>query len=155
LNYGQALTRLMEWCSKSERCIYEARVKLAKFELSDIQLDNAINDLIKEKFLDDSRYVRFYVNDKFRFNKWGKIKLHFMLRQKQIDELTIIDALDGIDDELYLKTLRELLLTKIKSVKGTSDYERKGKLANYAQSHGFEGDVAYRIINELIGSNEH
>ena len=154
LNYRHALTKVMEWCSKSERCIYEAKLKLLKFELPVNQIDAIMEYLIKEKFLDDSRYVLFYVNDKLRFNKWGKVKLHFMLRQKQINELTICKALDEIDHELYLKILRDLLVSKIKSVKGNSAYERKGKLANYALSHGFETDLAYGIASELIGGIE-
>ena len=150
LNYRHALTKVMEWCSKSERCIYEAKLKLKKFELSNNELDIAIGYLVKEKFLDDSRYVRFFVNDKLRFNKWGKIKLHYMLRQLQINDLIINKALDEIDPDFYIKILRDLLVTKKNSVKGTSNYERKGKLANYAQYHGFESDLAYRIANDLI-----
>ncbi len=154
MNYRLALTKVMAWCSKSERCISEAKLKLKKFELSDIELDTAIEHLVREKFLDDSRYVRFYVNDKLKFNKWGKVKLHYMLRQQQINDLIINKALDEIDHDLYLRILRDLLSSKLKSVKGTSDYECKGKLANYAQSHGFEPDFAYRIANELIGGEE-
>ena len=154
LNYRHALTKVMEWCSRSERCISEVKQKLINFELSDNQLDEAVEFLIKEKFIDDSRYVQFYVSDKLRFNKWGKVKLHFMLRQKQINELIISEALDDIDQELYLKILRDLLVSKIKTVKGTTIYERKGKLANYALSHGFEFDLAFRIVDELIGNGE-
>ena len=80
--------------------------------------------------------------------------MHYMLRQKQIDELIIFKALDEIDQEFYIKILRDLLVSKIKLVKGTTAYERKGKLANYALSHGFETDLAYRIAGELIGNIE-
>ncbi len=154
MNYRHALTKVMEWCSKSERCTHETKLKLVKFELFNNQIDTAIEYLIKEKFIDDSRYVKFYVNDKLRFNKWGKVKLQFMLRQMQINELTISEALGEIDHELYLKILRDLLASKFKSVKGTSAYELKGKLANYAIGHGFESDLAYSVANELIGNIE-
>ena len=154
MNYRQALTKVMAWCSKSERCIHETKLQLIKFELSDNELDTAINYLVSEKFLDDSRYVRFYVNDKLRFNKWGKVKLHYMLRQLRINDQIINEALDKIDPDLYSKILRDLLVSKMKSVKGASEHERKGKLVNYAQSHGFESDLAYRIANDLIGVEE-
>lgn len=154
MNYRLALTKVMAWCSQSERCISEAKLKLKKFELSDNELDTALDYLVREKFLDDSRYVRFYVNDKLRFNKWGKIKIHYMLRQHQINELIINKALDEIDQDLYLKILNDLLILKMKSVKGASDYELIGKLANFALGHGFESDLAYRIANDLIGGIE-
>jgi len=154
LNYRQALTKVMAMCSQSERCRFDIVAKLRLWELTEEEITEALNYLIKERFLDEERFVRFYVNDKLRFNKWGKVKLSFMLRQKQIPEPIIREELSQINDDLYMKTLRNLLISKVRSVKGTSDYERKGKLAVFAQSHGFEAELAFRIAGELIGNNE-
>jgi regulatory protein len=155
LNYRQALTKAMAMCSQSERCRFDIVTKLRLWELSEEEIAEAVDYLVKEHFLDEERFVRFYVNDKLRFNKWGKVKLTFMLRQKQIPENIIRESLDQINDDLYLKTLRNLLVSKVKSIKGASDYERKGKLAIFAQSHGFEAELAFRIANELIENNEY
>jgi regulatory protein len=154
LNYRQALTKMMAMCSQSERCRYDIVAKLRQWELSENEIAEAIEYLVKERFLNEERFVRFYVNDKLRFNKWGKIKLSFMLRQKQIPEPIIHEELSQISDDLYLKTLRNLLISKVKSVKGATDYERKGKLAVFAQSHGFEAELAFRIAEELIGREQ-
>ncbi|HZK96940.1 MAG TPA: regulatory protein RecX [Prolixibacteraceae bacterium] len=152
INYRQALTKVMAMCSQSERCRFDIVAKLRQWELSEEEIAEAVDYLIKEHFLDEERFVRFFVNDKLRFNKWGKVKLRFILRQKQIPETIVREALDQINDDLYLKTLQSLLNTKVKSVKGASDYERKGKLAVFAQSHGFEAELAFRIAGELIRS---
>jgi len=154
LNYRQALTKAMAMCSQSERCRFDIVTKLRQWELSEDEIAEAVDYLVKEHFLDEERFVRFYVNDKLRFNKWGKVKLSFMLRQKQIPENIIRASLDQINDDLYLKTLRNLIISKVKSIKGNSDYERKGKLAVFAQSHGFEAEFAFRIAGELIGSEQ-
>ena len=154
LNYRQALTKVMAMCSQSERCRFDVVAKLRQWELSEDEIAEAVDYLVKERFLDEERFVRFYVNDKLRFNKWGKIKLSFMLRQKQIPEPIIREELGLISEDLYLKTLRSLLISKIKSVKGATDFERKGKLAVFAQSHGFEAELAFRIAGELTGNNE-
>jgi len=154
LNYRQALTKAMAMCSQSERCRFDIVTKLRQWELSEDEIAEAVDYLVKEHFLDEERFVRFYVNDKLRFNKWGKVKLSFMLRQKQIPENKIRASLDQINDDLYLKTLRNLIISKVKSIKGNSDYERKGKLAVFAQSHGFEAEFAFRIAGELIGSEQ-
>ena len=154
INYRQALTKVMAMCSQSERCRFDIVAKLTQWELPEEEIAEAVDYLVKEHFLDEERFVRFYVNDKLRFNNWGKVKLKFMLRQKQIPEPIIREALDQINDDLYIKTLQNLLKTKVKSVKGTSDYERKGKLAVFAQSHGFEAELAFRMANELIGSEQ-
>jgi regulatory protein len=154
LNYRQALTKAMALCSQSERCRFDIITKLRQWELSEEEIAEAVDYLVKEHFLDEERFVRFYVNDKLRFNKWGKVKLTYLLRQKQIPEDIIREALSQINDELYIKTLRNLLISKVKSVKGASGYERKGKLAVFAQSHGFEAELAFRIAVELIGNDQ-
>lgn len=154
INYRQALTKVMAMCSQSERCRFDIVAKLTQWELSEEEIAEAVDYLVKEHFLDEERFVRFFVNDKLRFNKWGKIKLRFMLRQKQIPEAIVREALGQINDELYTKTLYSLLKAKVKSIKGASDYERKGKLAVFAQGHGFEAELAFRIANELIGNEQ-
>ena len=154
INYRQALTKVMAMCSQSERCRFDIVAKLTQWELPEAEIAEAIDYLTKEHFLDEERFVRFFVNDKLRFNKWGKVKLRFMLRQKQIPEIIVREALDQIDDDLYIKTLQSLLKSKVKSVKGISEYERKGKLALFAQGHGFEAELSFRIANELIGNDE-
>ena len=150
VNFRQALTRAMALCSQAERCRFDIVSKLRQWELSDEEINEAINYLVKERFLDEERFVRFYINDKLRFNKWGRVKLSYLLRQKQISEEVIRAGLNLIDDDFYLKVLTEMLNSKLKTAKGASSYERKGKLAVFAQSHGFEADLAFRIAGQLI-----
>jgi regulatory protein len=152
VNYRQALSKAMGMCSQSERCRFDIVAKLRQWELSEDEISEAVDYLVKEHFLDEERFVRFYVNDKLRFNKWGRVKLSYMLRQKQIPENIIRDELSRIDNDFYEKTLYDLLSSKVKSVKGASGYERKGKLAVFAQSHGFEAELAFRVAGKLIGN---
>ena len=152
VNYRQALTKAMAMCSQSERCRFDVVAKLRVWELSEEEISKAIDYLIKERFLNEQRFVDFYINDKLRFNKWGKIKLFFMLRQKQIPEELIRSGLSHIKDEFYRKILSDLLKGKARSVKGATGYERKGKLAVFAQSHGFEAELAFQIAAQIIGS---
>ena len=64
LNYRQALTKVMAMCSQSERCRFDIVAKLRQWELSEDEIAQAIDYLVKERFLDEERFVRFYVNDK-------------------------------------------------------------------------------------------
>ena len=153
INYRQALTKAMAMCSQSERCRFDVAAKLRLWELSEEEISKAIEYLIKERFLNEERFIDFYVSDKLRFNKWGKIKLTYMLRQKQIPGELIRSALNRIDDDFYKKILSDLLQSKIKSVKGATGYERKGKLAVFAQSHGFEAELAFHLAGQLIDND--
>ena len=98
--------------------------------------------------IDETRYASFYTNDKFKFNKWGKIKIRYSLKQKFIPDHLINGALDNIDMDVYLETLSTLIEGKARSVKSSNQYDKKAKLIRFAQGRGFE----YEIINEVIGS---
>lgn len=150
--YRQVLTKAMAFCSKSEKCRFDVTAKLRQWELPDEDIPRALDYLIDERFLDEKRFVLFYINDKLRFNQWGKVKLTYMLRQKHIPEELIRTELSHIEDDLYHKTLFDLLKAKIRSVKGESDYERTGKLAVFAQGHGFEAELAFQMAGQIIGS---
>jgi regulatory protein len=154
LKYRRALAKAMAICSQSEQCRSDIAAKLRLWELSEGEIAEMLDSLVKEGFVDEERFACFYVNDKLRFNKWGRVKMSFMLRQKQIPEDIILDALNQISDDLYSTTLHDLLKSKIKYVKGASDYERKGRLAVFAQSHGFEAGPAFRIADELINADK-
>ncbi len=154
IHYRQALTRAMAYCSQSERCRSDVVAKLRFWELQEEEITGAIDYLVSERFLNEERFVEFYINDKLRFNKWGRVKLIYMLRQKQIPEELIRKALGSIDEDFYKKVLSDLLKSKIKSVKGITDYERKGKLAVFAQGHGFEADLAFQVAGQVIGSEQ-
>jgi regulatory protein len=148
--FQQVLKNAAVLCSKSEKCSADLIQGFRKSGLTNEEIVTAIEYLKKEKFIDDKRYAYHFVSDKLRLNKWGKVKIAYMLRQKHIDEHLIEDSLATIPEEDYEGTLRELLMSKAKSVKGISTYERKGKLAVFAQGRGFESDLAYRVASEII-----
>ncbi len=136
-------------CSKSEKCKSDIIKYLIKFDLSESDIDTIINELIAEKFIDDSRYAKFYVNDKLKFNKWGKIKIRYSLRQKQIDKHIINDVLQQIDDDVYIETLKTLIEQKSRSIKKSNDeIKKKSALLRFATSRGFEYGLIMNIINK-------
>src|ERR1035437_2888524 len=150
LNYQQALKSAAVNCSKSEKCSSEIIASLRQWGLTEDEISTGIDYLIREKFIDDQRYAANFVHDKFRLNKWGKVKIGYMLRQKRIAEILISETLESIRNEDYEETIRELLSNKVKSIKGSSDRERKGKLAVFAQGRGFVSEIAYHIASEII-----
>ncbi|MDD2636043.1 MAG: regulatory protein RecX [Bacteroidales bacterium] len=145
----KVLHKAQAMCSKSEKCKSDITKYLQKYDLSEKDIDLIIKKLIEEKFIDDSRYVRFYVNDKLKFNKWGKIKIRYSLRQKQIEEHIINDSLQQIDDDIYIETLKTIIEQKSKSIKKPNDkIKRKSALLRFATSRGFEYSLIMKIIND-------
>ncbi len=147
--YKAALSRAMALCSQREYCCEDIRVKLATWGAGERDAEKIIADLIKENFINERRYAEAFVKDKFRYNKWGKIKIRSNLRIKKIPPEIINSALDSIDKDLYRKTIEDLLLIHRRSIRGKNQYDIKGKLLRYGLSKGFEGDLLYDILSDF------
>ncbi|MCK9413977.1 MAG: RecX family transcriptional regulator [Prolixibacteraceae bacterium] len=149
MTYREAYTKATDLCSRSEKCLFDLRQKCREWQLSMEESSKLIDSLMKGQFIDHERYATSFVNDKFRFNKWGKIKLTYILRQKHIEEKYIQNALSNLPEDSYHKVLLGLLSAKAKTIRETDSYTRKGKLLAFAQSRGFEVDIAIRIIAQM------
>jgi regulatory protein len=149
MEYKVALQRAAALCSSQEQCSSHIREKLNSWRVSEIDSDRIIALLQKEKFLDDTRYATFYVRDKYRLNGWGKIKLAHMLRQKEIPQNLIQEALDQIDPVEYRQTCERLISEKSASLRESNQYKRKGKLFRFAAQRGFESELIHQILSYL------
>jgi len=136
-------------CSRSEHCSSEIQEKLKVWGLPAEDSEPVIEKLIAEKYLDDERFARAYAKDKFRFNHWGKQKIAFMLRSKNIPSEIMELAYEEIEDESYLDVLRRLLIDKEKSIKAKDQYDKRNKLMRFAMGRGFESSQISVILKEL------
>lgn len=136
-------------CSRSEKCTSEILEKLKVWGLSVEDSEPVIEKLIAEKYLDDERFARAYVKDKFRFNHWGKQKIAHMLRAKNISSEILEIAFEEIEDEGYSDELRKLLTDKEKSIKAKDQYDKRNKLMRFALGRGFESNQIYAVLKEL------
>jgi regulatory protein len=142
----EALHRCAVFCSTAERCIQDVDKKLERWEIPFSIRKNILIKLQQEGFLDESRYCRSFVNDKFKFSKWGKNKIYYALKQKQISEENILEAIQQIDAKENMDMLMQLIRQKRKSVKGKDDYEIRMKLMRFALGRGFGVDEINRCL---------
>ncbi|KAA6309457.1 Regulatory protein RecX [termite gut metagenome] len=135
---NEALNRMATYCSEAEHCRAEVCEKLHNRELGKDAIERILNRLQAEGFIDEERYTRSFVNDKFRFAKWGKVKIKQALFFKQIPSEVVEKGLEELNEKEYLSVLRELIEKKKKSIHGENEYEQKGKLIRFALGKGFE-----------------
>ena len=146
----EILYKLAAKCSISEQCLSDIETKLSRYDLTEEERTRILRHLVEEKYIDDRRYAEAFVRDKYRFNKWGRIKISQGLRMKGIDSETISNAMEAIDETEYLNILHDLIKAKRKSTRGKNDYEINGKLVRFAIGRGFE----YSAIHQCIGTDE-
>jgi regulatory protein len=148
LSTEQALHRLAAYCSRAERCVSDIRRKMDAWEISAGEQDKIIRKLCQEKFLDESRYCRAFVNDKSKYSAWGIYKIKYELKKKQIPAYLIAEALENINSEENQEQLRLLLEQKRKTVKGKNEFEIRQKLMRFAAGRGFSIESIERALME-------
>lgn len=142
-----ALLRLTSLCSTAEHCSHEMLEKMRRWEMPEDAQARIMEYLVREKYIDDERYARFFAKDKIRYNKWGRRKVEQAMWQKHIDTDIQRRVLDDVDEEEYLAILRPLLKSKRKAVKASSDYEMNMKLIRFAMGRGFTMDVIRQCLD--------
>jgi regulatory protein len=133
----QALSRLMALCARGEHSSGEMLQKMRLWGLADEAQARIMERLTKDRFVDDERFARAFVNDKIKYNQWGRRKIEQALWAKGVDRDVQQRVLDAVDDEEYIKVLRPLLRSKERSITARNEFERQMKLIRFAQSRGF------------------
>jgi regulatory protein len=149
LSYEQALNRIATYCSRAERCVFDVRRKLETWEIPINQQNEIIKKLQKEKFLDEERFCKAFVNDKTKYNRWGIYKIRFELKKRLIPEELIKEALKNIDTKENSELLRSLIEQKMKTVKGKNEWEIKQKLMRFVAGRGFALNDIERILEAI------
>lgn len=146
--YEEALHKSAAYCSQAEHCISEVKNKLTQWEITEPDQTKIIRYLVEEKYIDEMRFATAYAKDKFRYNKWGKIKIRIELERKKIDRELIEIALATIDPDEYNAMIINLAKAKEKKLTYRNEYEKKGKLYRFLTGKGFEMEAIGRLLEQ-------
>ena len=146
MSVKEARDKAMQWCSRREYCRKDISDKLLSWGCTTAEADEVVDFLVEQKFVDERRYTEAFVKDKLRFNKWGRVKIAYMLRFQNIDGNIVEEVLAEMDEEEYRQILLGELQKKFKTIRQGNDFEIRGKLFRFATGRGFESE----IINEFI-----
>lgn len=151
LTENEAYNKAAIYCSRSEHCASEVCEKLRQWGVSDTEMQQRIVcRLMEGRYIDEARFCRAFVHDKFQFNHWGRQKIALYLSQKRLPSALIAEALEEVSDDDSLVAARELLSAKLKSVRAENAYELYAKLMRFASSRGIEMEIARQAIRQLL-----
>ena len=143
----EVLLKLTALCARGEHCQHDMLEKMSRWGIDEAIQASVMAYLTDHHYVDDERYARAYVNDKIKYNHWGRRKVEQGLWQKHIDPSLQQRVLDDIDDNLYVEILRPLLQQKRRTTRADSDYELNQKLMKFALSRGFTYDIIRQCID--------
>ncbi|MFD2918960.1 regulatory protein RecX [Terrimonas rubra] len=146
----QALQRLKQYCAYQERCHAEVVDKLYQLGVWKKEHDAIIATLIEENYLNEERFALAYAGGKYRMKQWGRVKIKYELKQKQVSNYSINKALKQFDEEEYRQTLQKLANDKYALLKGEQYLVRKKKTMDYLIQRGYETDLITAAVNDII-----
>lgn len=151
MTYDQALNRAASLCSQGEKCSSDIFDKaVTSWGLSEADAGRMVERLIDERFIDDQRFVHAFVNDKFCYQHWGRLKIRYTLRQKGIEESVISRMFEEvIDEDQYLATCIETLRPKLRGMELPLSPNDRARLFRFAAQRGYEPNIIGKAISEI------
>ena len=135
---AQAQKKLEYYCAYQERCHKEVIAKLRTLGMIPSVIDKIISELIKDNYLNETRFTQSFVRGKFIIKKWGKNRILQELKVRDISSFNIKLGMKEISDYNYQKTFYELFEKRRREVKQLTKTEQKKKIFSYMSYRGWE-----------------
>lgn len=143
------LSRAERYCANEEQCRTSVRKKLCDWGAPLDLSGKIITRLVDQGFIDERRYARAYVSSKLRNQKWGRLKVIYQLRAKQVPPKFITEALSEISDEEYHQIMLDVANTKWQTYDPAEAHaKRRSKLVTFMASRGYESPEIQEMLNE-------
>ncbi|GAA4295111.1 regulatory protein RecX [Aestuariibaculum suncheonense] len=146
----EAKRKLEHYCAYQERCHQEVVQKLIQMRMIPEAIDVIVVHLLQHNFLNESRFAKQFASGKFKIKHWGKNRIAFELKKKDISKINIQEALNEIEEEEYLELFNAIAEKKAESIREQNVYKKKKKFADYFLYRGWESYLVYEKANELI-----
>lgn len=130
---------------------HELKLKLIKKKYDKLIIDNVIQSLKEENYLNDDQFAKLLTEEKYVKKKFGKNKIRAELYKKGIDKSVIDSILNNQDDELNYDNAIFLAKKKLKFLneKKTDKKKLKEKLYSFLSRKGYDSELIMKVINNM------
>lgn len=117
--------------------------------------EEIINQLIKEKYLDDEEFAKAFINDKINLSNDGPFKIRRELEEHLVNEEIIEKELDKFDKNIEILKIRKIIEKKNNSNRNKSSYIIKSKIFTDLMNLGYTKEYINLVIEEFDYENPH
>ena len=150
LTKEQALQKARHYCGYQERSHAEVKEKLYSFGLRRQEVDETLSRLIEDDYLNEERFACQFAGGHFRMKRWGRVKITYELKQKQVSEYCIRKAMKEIDEDDYIKTLEKLAADKWATLATEPNlFIKLRKTSDYLMQKGYESGLVRAAIEKV------
>lgn len=117
----------------------------------DAWIDVALHKIERLHLLNDETFAKSFVSDKFRFKKWGPVKIRLELKKKGISDSVIQKVMLDFQEQVDLKDEILSLLNKRERhfAREADPRKRKQKMMAYLVGKGYPASKVMEILQRL------
>ena len=145
-NYQDIYNKVIKYIGIRLRSKKEITDYLKKMDLSTEVVDDILNKLITNKYIDDERFSYAYIKDKYNFSNNGPYKIINELVKLGIDkDMAYTYTFDIITNEE--EKINKLINKYVKSDKKHDWYYLRNKIYNNLINLGYSKEIVINILN--------
>lgn len=103
--------------------------------------------------IDDDAFAKAWVSTRQAGRGLARRALGHELRRRGIDQLTVQDALAGVDDAAELRAARALVARRARTTAGLAPAQRARRLGAMLARKGYPADVVRQAVTEALGDD--
>lgn len=147
----RAKSRAINYISGKLKTKYEVRLKLKENGFAEDVIDEVLDILEKEEYLNDKVYCEIFIEDKKKLNGYGKNKIKSLLIQKGISKNIFEDFLNEFEYDEEFDNALKMGIKKLELLSNEEDnFKKKQKIINYLTYRGFGFDVINDVLKVIL-----
>lgn len=147
----RAKSRAINYISGKLKTKYEVRLKLKENGFAEDVIDEVLDILEKEEYLNDKVYCEIFIEDKKKLNGYGKNKIKSLLIQKGISKNIFEYFLNEFEYDEEFDNALKMGIKKLELLSNEEDnFKKKQKIINYLTYRGFGFDVINDVLKEIL-----
>lgn len=147
----RAKSRAINYISGKLKTKYEVRLKLKENGFAEDVIDEVLDILEKEEYLNDKVYCEIFIEDKKKLNGYGKNKIKSLLIQKGISKNIFEGFLNEFEYDEEFDNALKMGIKKLELLSNEEDnFKKKQKIVNYLAYRGFGFDVINDVLKEIL-----
>lgn len=149
--FEKCLNSALRFLSFRPRSEKEVRDRLLKKRVSSKTIEQVIIYLKEKDFLSDSKFVRWWIEQRLEFKPKGMRAIKMELRQKGIPSELIEEMLNNlqISNESELEKAKKLAEKKLQQLRLSEREEIVKKIGPFLMRRGFDYQTCKQVIDEI------
>jgi len=131
------------------RSSFEVYEYLFKKNIDKVVVNEVIDKLKEQGYIDDFVFTKAFVNDRIKFSNNGPYKIKKELEDRKVSGSIIDDILSVFDSSLEKEKLEKLIPKYVKTVRNKSYIMMKKKVINYFLDLGYHKNIVMEIIDNV------